>query len=111
MGHVTIEVRIGTQDPDTVRTVEAVFGAVPQTTAERWPDVRTADPVTVLAVVGNAAAILQALIALRDTWRTRRPAPDLRAGNEDGSTVAVSTATVEELRRLLQPNLEDEEEA
>ncbi|WP_210586859.1 hypothetical protein [Streptomyces sp. GESEQ-35] len=110
MEQVTIEVRIDTQEPDAVRAVEEVFDAVPGATAERWPDVRTVDPVTVLAVVGNAAALLQALIALRDTWRSRRSAPGVLAGNADGSTVAVTVATVEELRRLLEPETEGDEE-
>ncbi|WP_326585391.1 hypothetical protein OG889_44785 [Streptomyces sp. NBC_00481] len=110
MGQVTIEVRIDTQEPDAVCAVEAVFDAVPGATAKRWPNVRTADPVTVLAVVGNAAAVLQALLALRDAWRSRSSAPGVRAANADGSTVAVAVATDEELQRLVEPEARDEGE-
>jgi len=95
----TLEIAIASKDERVVGEVEqALAGVNPQ----RWKDTR--DLVTIIAVTAGIAKLITALLELKQQWAKKKsegPPPQIVINNINRTTIVLSEATEEGLKKLL----------
>lgn len=69
---------------------------------ERWRKVRAVDPVVVLSVVATTATLVKTLWDLAEKLRKKPESTSIVVTNENGQTVVLSTASLDEIKNLLE---------
>jgi hypothetical protein len=92
----TLEVVIDTIDEDVIRSIEETMSTIE---SERWKNAR--DIVTVLTIASSAVALVNALLTLKDRLAGETRALRVTVKNTDREEVDLTSATREDLERLL----------